>query len=277
MTSMKPSAPPGAGQFAGQIVADRADPVAAEPQVGADLGAGLGGHGEGLQLAGGGRRGLAERAGQHQLYPDRGELAAQLGLQVVPEPGAEDVIGHVEQGHVLARPGRLDLAGQLDADRPGADQQHPLRRSQRGMGGPDLAVRGGGAVGVALGRERVVGPGRQHDVVGRNLLAGGERHPAGLDLGGPALDDPAAGQQPVVGQVDPRQPGRIGQGAEAGHVMHEVILRLHEHDIGHVIEDLGRVYAGVTAADDHDGRPGRGRLAHAVTPEVSAGRRCSPK
>ena len=70
------------------------------------------------------RSGLASSSSTPML----GELAAQLGLQVRPEPRAEDVVGHVEEGHVLVRPDRLDLAGQLDADRPGAEQQHPLRR-----------------------------------------------------------------------------------------------------------------------------------------------------
>ena len=136
---------------------------------------------------------------------DAAELAAQLGLQLRPEPRSEDVVGRVEQGHLLVRPDRLDLAGQLNADRPRAEQQHPLRRRERRMGDADLVVGGGRSVEVALGRERIRRPGRQHDVIRRDLLAGGERHPAGVDLHGPAADHPAARQQPVVGQVNPRQ------------------------------------------------------------------------
>jgi hypothetical protein len=44
--------------------------------------------------------------------------------------------------------------------------------------------------------------------------------------------------------------------------MHERVLRLDQHDRRHVVERLGHVDPAVTAADDDDGRLGRGRLAH---------------
>jgi hypothetical protein len=168
--------------------------------------------------------------------------------------GAEDLVGHVEERHVLVRPDRLDLAGQLDADRPGPDEQHPRRRAERRVGRADFVVGDCRAVDVTLRRERVVRSGRQDDVVRVDLLAGGEHHPAGVDLGGAVADHPAVAEQAVVGQVDAGQPGRVSQGAERGDVVHEGILRLHEDDIGHVVQGLGHIDAAVAASYDHDGR-----------------------
>ena len=155
-----------------------------------------------------------QRAGEQQLDPDLAKLAAQLGLEIGPEPLTEHVIGYVKERHVLAGPDRLDLAGELDANRPGAEQQHPLCPAQRRVGRTDLIVRGGGQVDVTLGRERVTGPGGQDDVVGPDLLARDQHHPAGVYLGRAAADHPAVAEQPVVGQVDPRQPGWVHQRAE---------------------------------------------------------------
>jgi hypothetical protein len=130
------------------------------------------------------------------------------------------------------------------------------------MGRADLVVRCGGAVEIALGRERIRGAGRQDEVIRADLLPGGQRHPAGIDLRRAVTHDPAAGEQPVVGKVDPRQPGRVDQGAEGGDVVHERVLRLHEHDVGDVVERLRRVDAAVASSDDYGGRPGRGKIAH---------------
>src|ERR1700745_3634100 len=64
------STTPAGAQPARQVVAGRGDAVAAEPDVGGHLGAGLRGHGERAELAGRGRRpgfqrGAQEEAGAH--------------------------------------------------------------------------------------------------------------------------------------------------------------------------------------------------------------------
>ena len=58
---------------------------------------------------------------------------------------------------MLVRPDRLDLAGQLQADRPGTDDQHPLGARELRVGGTDPLQRLAGDVGVHLGREGVIG------------------------------------------------------------------------------------------------------------------------
>ena len=95
------------GQAAGQEVAGRGDPVAAEPDVGGHLGPGDRRHREGAELTGLVRRLGLERAAQEQLDAQVGQLAAQLGLQVRAVPLAQHVAGHVDQRYLLARPDRL--------------------------------------------------------------------------------------------------------------------------------------------------------------------------
>ena len=125
-----------------------------------------------------------------------------------------------------------------------------------------LLVRGGRAVQVTLGRERVRRAGGQHDVVGLDDLARGELHPPGIHLGRAVPDHPAVAEQPSVGQVDPRQPGRRDECPERGHVVHERVFRLDQQHLGHVVQGLGHVDSGVAAAEDGDDRFGLGRLAH---------------
>ena len=79
-------------------------------------------------------------------------------------------------------------------------------------------------------------PGGQYQVVREQFGARGEHHPVGVGLDGPVPDYPAAAEQPGVRQVDPFQPGRVHQGAQRRDVVHEVVLGLHEHHIGQVIE-----------------------------------------
>ena len=121
--------------------------------------------------------------------------AAQFRLQVRAVPLTQHVAGHVDQRHLLARPDRLDLPGELDADRARPEQQHPARRGERRVRAAHLAVRGLGAGQVGFGRERVAGPGGQDEVVREEFGARGEYHPVGVGLDRPVLDHPACAQQ----------------------------------------------------------------------------------
>ena len=203
--------------------------------------------------------------------PSSASWRRSSALRSGAERAAEHVVGHVDERHLLGRPDRLDLPGQLDADRPGPHQQYPGGGGERRVGAERLLVGVHGTVHVALGREGIAGPGGQHDVVRREFLAGGQHHPPGVHLHGPVLHHPAVAEQPAVGQVDPRQPGRVDQGAQRGDVVHERVFRLDQHDRGHVVQRLGHADPGVAAADDHHGRPGRGRLAHLNSLSVMPG------
>ena len=114
-----------------------------------------------------------------------------------------------------------------------------------------------GAGQVGLGRERVAGPGGQDQVVREEFGARGEHDPVGVGLDRPVPDHPAAAEQPGVRQVDPLQPRRVDQGAQRRDVVHEVVLGLHQHHVGQVVERPGHLDARVAAAEHHHRRPGR--------------------
>jgi hypothetical protein len=57
--------------------------------------------------------------------------------------------------------------------------------------------------------------------------------------------------------------------------VHEVVLRLYQHDVGDVVERPGDLDARVAAAEDHDDGPGRGTLGHRGTPVEGRVQACS--
>jgi hypothetical protein len=120
----------------------------------------------------------------------------------------------------------------------------------------------GGVEHVALGGERIRRPGREHDVVGGDLLAGGQPDTARLDLRGALVHDPPVAQQPRVGEEDPLEPLRLDQRAPGGDVVHERVLRFDQRDVGDVVKAAGDGDAAVAAADHGDGGAGGRLVAH---------------
>lgn len=151
----------------------------------------------------GGRR-LLERAAQQHLDAGIDKLAQELCLQFRQVRTAQDLVGDIEQDDRLVRPCVADLAGQLDTDRAGAQQQNPIRARQRAMRLADLLLRVAGVDEVSLRRERVVRPCGEHDVVRVDLLACGRHHPMRFDENGAVPHHSAIREQPLVGKVDPR-------------------------------------------------------------------------
>ncbi len=203
------------GELGVEVVADWADAEALEPHVGGDRPAGLGRDGEPAQLRRRGGREGAKRFAQHELDPDLRQLGAQLGAQVGTESVAEHVVVGVEQNDVRFGPDRFDLAGELDADRPRADQQHAARVSQPVVRASILVEGGVGVVDVALGRERVLRAGREHDVVGGDLVARRDDDAPRTDRHRAVVLDAPAREQIVVGQEDSWRERGIDQRAQA--------------------------------------------------------------
>ena len=236
-TSMNPSARRAAASASPEVVAVGHDAVAAEPDVGRDVGPGLGGHGERPQMTRA-RSAAACRSAtaQDQLDPDLDQLASELGLELGRIRSAEDVVGGVEQDDRLVRPDVTDLAGQLDADRAGTDEEDPIGLAQCLMGLADLLLRVPASTRSVLAGKGYLDPVASTTIVGGDLLARRRHHPVRVDLDGPVPHDPAVGQQPRIREVDPREPGRIDQRPQGGDVVHEGVLGLDEDDIGRLVQ-----------------------------------------
>ena len=108
-----------------QVVAVDAHAVGVEPDVGSDLLPAGGGNGEGPDPTGLVRRRRCQAGAKPQLNVQLLELAVQVGAHLRPE-GGQQLLGRVDDSHVLVWPDLLDLAGQFHTDRPGAEDQHPL-------------------------------------------------------------------------------------------------------------------------------------------------------
>ncbi len=90
------------------------------------------------------------------------QVLAYLRLEAGQKP-----LSRVDDDHMLVRPDLLDLPGQLQTDRPGTDDQHPLGVDQFLVGLAEVVQRlaGGGGAGVGLGRVGVAGAGGQNQIV----------------------------------------------------------------------------------------------------------------
>ena len=135
---------------------------------------------------------------------------------------------------------------------------------------------GGGDVGfLGLGREWICGPGREHEVVGFEDVARGQRDAASVDRDGAIAEEAPVGEQVLVGIEDPLQPLGVDEGAPGGDVVDERVGGVDERDVGDVVERLGGVDAAVAAADDDDGGAcgwgvGHGDVSHACSSVVTA-------
>ena len=85
---------------------------------------------------------------------------------------------------------------------------------------------------VALGREGIGRAGREDDEVGAQPTAGRQDDPVSIDVHGPVAQDSAVGEQLVVGQEDPGQPGRFDQGPQRRDIVHESVFGLNQGDLG---------------------------------------------
>ena len=115
---------------------------------------------------------LAQRGAEAQLDSEIVELAAQLVAQLLVVGTREDVRRDVGDRHLLVGEEGLDLPGELQPGRTGADDQRAVGGEQRLMGRAE-AGSGGGDVGLlGLGRERIRGAGGEHEVVGLEHVTG---------------------------------------------------------------------------------------------------------
>ena len=269
---MNPSAPAGRREVAGQVAGHRPDAVAAIPEVGLDPPPGLRGHRERPRLARVGRRLALQPVAQHELDAALVELAPQLGPELgLVRPG-DDVRRDVDDGDPLVRPRARDLAGQLQADGAGADQQHARGTRQRLVRLLVAGVRVAQLGGVRLRRERIRRAARQDEDVGTQLLARPQDDAPRLGVDDPVAHEAAVLQQAVERVERARQPGRIDEDAEGRDVVGERLLRVDEDDVGVGVETLGDVDAGVAAADHDDGGTGGQRLDGLGHAELPSGR-----
>ena len=103
-TVTKPEGKRAAARSSLQVVADRRDTEALEPDVGGDLPARVRRHGERRELVRDRRRKLVESFAEHELDADIDELPAQFGAQVGTESVAEHIVAEVEERDVLVGP-----------------------------------------------------------------------------------------------------------------------------------------------------------------------------
>jgi hypothetical protein len=117
-----------------QIAGVDLDAECAEPDVGNDLLTSVGGDDKAGGLAGRYRRQCGQASAQPQFDAALVELMVQAVAYLGQEPGKQSV-GPVDDDHALVRPDVLDLAGQLQADRAGAEDQviAPLMNKIRGF------------------------------------------------------------------------------------------------------------------------------------------------
>jgi hypothetical protein len=160
------------------------------------------------------------------------QLADQLGAQILLVRSGQHRRRRVHDRDGLVGPRGGDLAGQFEPDRAGAEQQHPSGPGevlvQLLVAGERLAVIFCGH----LGRERIRGPGGEHQDVWGQPRAVVEFDRARAHLDGPGAPDRTAGEQSVVRQERTGKPARIGQAAQRGHVVVERVARLDQHDVG---------------------------------------------
>ena len=83
-------------------------------------------------------------------------------------------------------------------------------------------------------------------------MAGCQADLVSIDVHGPVAQDSAVGEQLVVGQEDPGQPGRLDQGSQRCDIVHESVFGLNQGDLGVVVERAGDRYAAIATPDDHD-------------------------
>ena len=164
----------------GEVVAVDVHAVGAEPDVGGDLVPAGGGDREGPDPTGLGRRRRRQPGAEPQLDAQLVELTVQVSAHLGLE-GGQELLGRVDDGHVLVRPDLLDLAGQLQADRPGAGDQHPLGVGQLLVRPAQLVQRLDGGVGVGLGRVGVAGARGEDQVVRLDAPTRGQGDAGGVD------------------------------------------------------------------------------------------------
>jgi hypothetical protein len=181
-----------------QVVAHRTDAEALKPDVGGDLAAGTRGHRERAELASDRGWQTAESVTKDELDATIDKLLAQFGAQVGTEPVAEYVVGEVEERDVLVGPPCGDLAGELDSDGPGANEQNPVRTYQFVVCGLIVVDCVLGIVRVALGGERVRRSGSENDVVGRDRLARRQDNSMSGDVYRSVTGDTPVGEEVVI-------------------------------------------------------------------------------
>ena len=238
-----------------QVVADRTDAEALEPDVRGDLAAGVRRHRERRELAGGRRRQFAKSFAEDELDAEIDELRAKFGAQVGTESVAEHIVGEVKDGDVFVRPLRGDLARELDPDRTRADEEDTVRVRQLVVRGPIVVDRVLGVVRIALGGERVRRSSREDDVIGRDRVARCQHDAMSADLHRAVADHTPVGEEPVVRQEDLGEECRLDEGPQRPDVVHEGVLGLDQHDLDVGVERLGDIDTAVAAADHDDRRP----------------------
>ena len=97
-----------------------------------------------------------------------------------------------------------DLAGELEPGRARPEDHDPPRPGELFVARPVPGQGRLGVVGSRLGRVGVGGARREDEVVGRQLVPGGEGDPPGIHGDGPVAQNAPVGQQSIVGQEDPR-------------------------------------------------------------------------